>query len=333
MKNPQDPKSVEPRLSRRDLLNLLGVCGVVSASQLLGCSPQALVGPAAPAPRTGPQPKGTASPEQALLQDFLFLQLTDPHWGYSGANNPEASHTLIDAIRRINETAVVPDFIVFTGDLTQTTDDDALRRRRMKEFKSIVDELKIKTRYFIPGEHDAGPDGGMAFREIFGETHGTFEHKGVHFVLIDNVSAAGSQIGAAQLDWLTKDLAKVPLEQPVVVFAHRPLFELYPSWDWTTQDGGQAIELLSGHKNVTVFYGHIHQEHHFKTGNIEHHASRSLIFPLPAPGSVPKKAPLPWDAAARDHGLGYRDIREETGHVAIEELPFAPSATPTSSPS
>ena len=95
---------------------------------------------------------------------------------------------------------------------------------------------------------------------------------------------------------------------PIVVLTHRPLFDLYAKWDWTTRDGQQAIDLLMAFENVAVFYGHIHQEHHHVTGHIVHHAAKSLIFPLPAPGSVPKRAPIPWNPAKPYNGLGFRNI-------------------------
>ena len=136
----------------------------------------------------------------------------------------------------------------------------------------------------MPGEHDAGLDEGEAFKEFFGETHYTFDHKGVHFIVLDNVSDPTSTIGDAQLEWFNADLKQRDKTSPVVVFTHRPLFDLYPDWDWYTRDGAKAIELLMPYSNVTVFYGHIHQEHHHKTGNIAHHAAKGLMFPLPAPG-------------------------------------------------
>ena len=92
------------------------------------------------------------------------------------------------------------------------------------------------------------------------------------------------------------------------MLTHRPLFDLMPSWDWTTADGAKAIELLIPYKNVVVFYGHIHQEHHQTTGHIAHHAAKSLIFALPVPGSQPRRAPLPYDAASPGKGLGVRDV-------------------------
>ena len=86
----------------------------------------------------------------------------------------------------------------------------------------------------------------------------------------------------------------------------------------------KAIDLLPPYKNITVFYGHIHQEHHQMTGNIPHHAAKGLMFPLPAPGSVPKRVPLPWDPAAPYKGLGYRRIASSTGRAdyVLTEFPI-----------
>ena len=138
------------------------------------------------------------------------------------------------------------------------------------------------------------------------------------------MSTPNGSLGSEQLTWLERDLANVLPEIPVVVFAHRPLFELYPSWDWTTVDGAQALTILQARKHVTVFYGHIHQEHHTTTGAIAHHAARSLIFPLPGPGSVPRKAPLAWNPSSSDHGLGYREVGPIDGSAArYREIAFA----------
>ena len=95
-----------------------------------------------------------------------------------------------------------------------------------------------------------------------------------------------------------------------MTLAHRPLFDLAPDWDWATRDGAQVTALLDRFRYVTVFYGHIHQENHRTIGRIAHHAATSLIFPLPAPHAVPKKAPMPWNAEAPWAGLGFRTVAE-----------------------
>lgn len=306
---------------RRELLRLLGVSGVTFASGLWGCA----TGSAAATAGHTATATATPTPNEPLPRDFFFLQLSDTHWGYQGAANPEADRTLRETIATINSVAIKPEFVIFTGDLTQTTDDPAQRRARMKEFKSIASELAVKEVRFIPGEHDASLDGGEAYREFFGETHYAFEHHGVYFLALDNVSQPGATLGEAQLAWLERELAKIPKASALAVFAHRPLFDLYPDWEWSTKDGARAIELLAGRPNVNVFYGHIHQQHEQRTGAIVHRAARSLVFPLPAPGSVPKKAPLAWDPQSPDHGLGYREVDREREALRVQERPFKTS--------
>jgi hypothetical protein len=255
--------------------------------------------------------------------DFYFVQLSDIHWGYTGPANPDSTVTLHKAVASVNALEHVPDFVIFTGDLTHTTNDPAERRRRLAEFRDIVSQLKVKSVKFIPGEHDASQDNGAAFQEFFGKTHYAFDHRGVHFITLDNVSDIGAGLGQEQLDWLRADLATQAKDARIVVFTHRPLFDLVPKWDWTTSDGAKAIELLMPYQNVTVFYGHIHQEHHQMTGHIAHHAAKSLIFPLPAPGSQEKRTPLPWDPTQPYRGLGIREVEAESKpvHYAIKELP------------
>ncbi|MYM87535.1 metallophosphoesterase [Rugamonas sp. FT82W] len=258
----------------------------------------------------------------AGYEDFYFVQLSDSHWGYKGPANPEAQNTLRQAVESVNALAVPPDFIVFTGDLTHTTDDAAERRRRMAEFKQIVGGLKVKDVHFLAGEHDASLDNGAAFHEFFGPSNYSFDHKGVHFIAIDNVSDPGARIGEAQLAWLKADLGKQAKDARIVVLTHRPLFDLAPKWDWATRDGEQAMALLMPYSNVTVFYGHIHQENHHMSGHIAHHAAKSLIFPLPAPGSQDKRTPLPWDPSSPGKGLGFREVEAEAKPVAYQITEF-----------
>jgi len=291
-------------LTRREFMKLAGLGGVVLVS---GCATPGATGAAAES-------------------EFYFVQLSDSHWGFEGPDiNPDAKGTLKKAVAAVNALSPQPDFVVFTGDLTHTTDDPKERRRRMAEFGDIARTLNVKDVHFMPGEHDASLDNGKAFKEFFGDTHYTFDHKGVHFIAIDNVSDPMASIGDAQLRWLAADLATQPKDARIVVLTHRPLFDLYPQWDWATRDGAQAIALLQTHDNVTVFYGHIHQENHFMTGNIAHHSAKGLMFALPAPASQPKRLPIPWDASAPYKGLGWRDIEADTApiHYAITEVPVS----------
>lgn len=261
----------------------------------------------------------------AAAEDFYFVQLSDTHWGFKGAPNPDAANTLKKAVAAVNALPQQPDFIMFTGDLTHTTDDPDERTKRMREFQEIVKGLKVKTVRYIPGEHDASLDNGAAFKELFGDTYYSFDHKGVHFIALDNVSDPGARLGDTQLEWLKKDLAAQDKNARIVVFTHRPLFDLAPKWDWATRDGDMVVATLMPYQNVTVFYGHIHQEHHHKTGHIAHHAVQSLIFPLPAPGSQEKRGPVAWDPSAPNKGLGFREVEAAVKPAAfnITEVPLS----------
>ena len=278
---------------RRDFFKLAGVGGAVLASGL------------------GPWGRAQAG----TRDDFFFVQMTDTHWGFEGPPNPEAKNTLRKAVAAVNSLARQPDFIMFTGDLTHADADDKERQRRMSEFKAIVSDLKVKDVRFIPGENDAGLDKGEMYTQMFGPGHYSFQHKGIHFVALDNVSDPNGLIGEQQLEWLHADLAKLDKTAPVVVFAHRPLFDMYPAWDWATKDGARAIDILTPYQNTTVFFGHIHQEHHQMTGRIAHHAAESLIFPFPQAGSQPKRSPVAWDPAHPFQGLGYSAVAEQAGEA------------------
>jgi 3',5'-cyclic AMP phosphodiesterase CpdA len=283
---------------RRTFLELLSVGGWALGSGLLGFR------------------EAHADPK---AHDFLFLQLSDTHWGYNGPANPRASETLPRTVKLINEAKVKPDFVVVTGDVSHTTDDPLVRRQRLKEAKAHLDALQVKTLHVLPGEHDASLDAGEAFKEVFGPTHYTFEHQGVRFIALDNVSDPKGKLGDPQLDWFQAELKKSDKDAPLVVLTHRPLFDLMPSWDWATTDGKRALELLAPYRHATVFYGHIHQEHHQTIGNTPHHSARSLVFPLPAPGSVPKKGPVAWDDAHPFKGLGYREAKHAGDGFELKE--------------
>jgi len=285
-------------IDRRQFIQLAGLAGVVFAS-----GPGRALGQA---PAAG-------------SEEFYFLQMSDSHWGFEGPPYPDAKGTLRKAVAAVNALDDPPDFIVFTGDLTHTTDDPALRRMRLAQVRDIVAELRVKDVRFMPGEHDAAADRAEAYQEFFGDTHYTFDHKGVHFIALDNVSDPRALIGDTQLQWLEADLRQQPADANIVVLTHRPLFDLYPQWDWATRDGKQAIDLLMPHRNVTVFYGHIHQEHHRMTGHIAHHAAKGLMFALPVAGSQPQRNPVPWDASQPYRGLGFRDV-EADPHKATFDL-------------
>jgi 3',5'-cyclic AMP phosphodiesterase CpdA len=208
--------------------------------------------------------------------------------------------------------------VLFTGDLTHDSEDAGEHAKRMQKFREIADRLRVKKRFHVPGEHDAALDRGMLFRENFGETHYSFDHRGVHFVALDNVSHGRPMVGPEQLAWLKNDLSRHPKSTPIVVFTHRPLFDLKPEWEWFTRDGDDVMNALAPFDAVTVLYGHIHRTDHATRGNAQHHAARSLVFAFPDPSAAEKK-PLPFDAANPFRNLGIRTVTAPSP-VAVNDI-------------
>jgi len=179
---------------------------------------------------------------------------------------------------------------------------------------------------YVPGEHDAGLDGGALYREFLGESNYSFDHRGVHFIALDNVSRAKPEVGPEQIAWLKEDLARFPKSAPIVVFTHRPLFDLKPEWEWFTSDGDEVMDVLSPYENVTVLYGHIHRDHEQEQGHVHHYAARSLIFAFPDPENAPEKKPIPFDKDHPFKNLGIRMVHEKVGarpllnSVAVEDV-------------
>ncbi|MCU1245798.1 MAG: serine/threonine protein phosphatase, partial [Acidobacteria bacterium] len=185
--------------------------------------------------------------------------------------------------------------------------------KRMQLFKTLTSRLKTKKVLYVPGEHDAALDGGALYRQFFGETHYSFDHRGVHFVALDNVSSGRPAVGAEQLAWLKGDLARYPLTAPIIVFTHRPLFDLRPDWEWFTRDGDEVLNVLVPYENVTILYGHIHRHDVHQGEHATHYASRSLIFAFPEPATSGDKKPLAFDKDLPLRNLGLQSVAVKGG--------------------
>ncbi len=293
-------------IDRRDFLRITGLS--LGAGALYRVAP-ALAGEGAP----GDVRRGQALANGEAVTPFSFVQLSDTHVGFSGPPNPTGAAAFERAVAMVNALSPRPDLILFTGDLTHDSETPGEPAARMRRFKEIAARLQVTKQHAVPGEHDAGLDGGALFREFFGETSSAFDHKGVHFIGLDNVSRARPEVGPAQLAWLKQDLARFPRTAPIVLFTHRPLFDLKPEWEWFTRDGDAVMKLLEPYENVTVLYGHIHREDVHQVGPVRHLAARSLVFAFPDPVLVADKKPIPFNAEHPFRNLGLRVVRAGPG--------------------
>ena len=226
----------------------------------------------------------------------------------------------------VNQLPQRPDLVLFTGDLTHDTEDKDVHAQRMKQFMEISRRMNVPMIKHVPGEHDAGLDGGALYREFLGESYYSFDHRGVHFIALDNVSRAKPEVGPDQIAWLKRDLARFDKSAPIVVFTHRPLFDLKPEWEWFTSDGDDVMNVLAPYENVNVLYGHIHRDDAHETGHVHHYAAKSLIFAFPDPEKVPAKKPIAFDKDQPFKNLGLRLVHENfagkprVNTVSVEEV-------------
>jgi 3',5'-cyclic AMP phosphodiesterase CpdA len=228
--------------------------------------------------------------------DLTFVQISDSHMGFDKAANPDVVGTLKAAVEKVNALPAAPAFMLHTGDISHLS--------KSGEFDTVDQLLKAastKDIFFVPGEHDVLNDDGKQYLERYGKgTQGSgwysFDKNGVHFVGLVNVlnlKAGGlGSLGGEQLEWLEKDVKHLSKSTPIVVFAHIPLWSVYPEWGWGTDDSAQALSYLKKFGSVTVLNGHIHQTMQKVEGNITFHTAASTAFPQPKPGQAPSPGPM-----------------------------------------
>jgi 3',5'-cyclic AMP phosphodiesterase CpdA len=247
-----------------------------------------------------------------------FVQISDSHIGFNKPANPDVTGTLQATIDKINDLDSKPSFVLHTGDLTHGSNP--------AEFDTLAQMLRGVRRevFYVPGEHDTSTDDGKAYLERYGKnTKGSgwysFDQNGVHFVGLSNVMALEGlgKLGPDQLAWMKDDLSGKTPSTPVIVFAHIPLWSVYPQWGWGTDDGAEALSYLKRFGSVTVLNGHIHQVMQKVEGNITFHTAMSTAFPQPAPGSAPAPGPMKVPAERLRSVLGVADVRFQRGNHSL----------------
>jgi Icc protein len=269
----------------------------------------------------------SADSKTAPSSSFSFVQISDSHIGFNKAANQDVAGTLKLAIDKINRLPSTPDLLLHTGDITQSS-----RAAEFDTAAQIIKSAKVDATLYVPGEHDTAMDDGALYRERFGKgtTGGgwySFHHKGVHFIGLNNVLQidAMGKLGPEQLAWLKQDLAALSSSTPIIVFAHIPLWMVYPQWGWGTQDGAEALSYLKRFGSVTVLNGHIHQTVQKVEGNVAFHTATSTAFPQPAPGAAANPGPMTVPAGKLQSVLGVTRVNyvARHSHLAIVDSSLA----------
>jgi 3',5'-cyclic-AMP phosphodiesterase len=249
---------------------------------------------------------------KAPAGELSFAQISDSHMGFNKPANPDVVGTLKAAIDKINGLSTKPEFLLHTGDISHLS--------KPEEFDTVDQILKgamAKDVFFVPGEHDMLNDDGKQYLERYGKgSKGagwySFDKKGVHFIALVNVlnlKAGGlGTLGHEQLEWMEDDVKHLKSSTPVVVFAHIPLWTVYPEWGWGTEDSAQALAYLKKFGSVTVLNGHIHQTMQKVEGNVTFHTAASTAFPQPQPGKADSPGPMKVPAEQLKSVLGITDV-------------------------
>ena len=258
---------------------------------------------------------------------FSFLQLSDSHIGFDKPANPNASGTLVEAITKVSALPAKPSFMIHTGDISHLS-----KPAQFDTADQIIGQSRLDVHY-VPGEHDILDEDRKLYLDRYGKgSKGdgwySFDAGGAHFIgLVNVVDLKGGgmgNLGAEQLAWLHNDLAGKSSSTPIILFAHIPLWTVYPEWGWGTEDSAQALAMVKSFGSVTVLNGHIHQVMQKVEGNVAFHTARSTAFPQPAPGSAPSPAPMKVEDAKLRTLLGIREVTFAPGkeRLAVIDQPL-----------
>ena len=265
-------------------------------------------------------------------KSIFFAQISDSHIGFSKEANNDVTATLRQAVDKLNALPQRPAFVLHTGDITQLA-----KAEEFETAKEVLATVKADRTFYVPGEHDVATDNGASYLRRYGKgTKGggwySFDHSGVHFVGLVNVlnlRAGGlGSLGSEQLAWLRRDVARLSSSAPIVLFAHVPLWTVYPEWGWGTDDSEQALALVKRFGSVTVLNGHIHQIMQKVEGHVSFHTAMSTAFPQPAPGTAPSPGPMTVEPQRLRSVLGITDVTFIPGRSALAVVDATLSGQP-----
>jgi len=277
--------------------------------------------------RGSPLGQSSATMMPGSANPLRFVQISDSHIGFDKPANTDVIATLRAAVAKIKAAPEPPAFILHTGDLTHLS-----KPAEFDTLQQVLSELALPV-FYVPGEHDVLEDDGKSYLARFGkETQGagwySFDQGGAHFIGLVNVvnlKAGGlGTLGAEQLEWLEKDVKHLKSSTPIVVFAHIPLWSVYPEWGWGTDDSERALSYLKRFGSVSVLNGHIHQVMQKIEGHVTFHTAMSTAFPQPAPGSAPSPGPMKVtdDRLRKVLGLSQLSLHGVDHPIAVTDVPL-----------
>ncbi len=192
----------------------------------------------------------------AAAPELRLALLADAHLKDGDDRRSEAM-ALARAVAEIRQLSPPPDLVLFAGDLAHRGRPDALDLGR-----EILGDLPAPV-WAVWGEGDRGPGGKAAWVRRFGESQfcfacGEAQVIGLETSFRRTSRGEGFAIGAAQRQWLARELARLTPATPLIVLSHAPLAHLFHPWQQWTADAPEVARLLAGFSRVLCVHGHVH---------------------------------------------------------------------------
>jgi 3',5'-cyclic AMP phosphodiesterase CpdA len=230
-----------------------------------------------------------------------------------------------------------PDFIIQLGDIVHPVPHLPTYPNACEVAKEIF-RGSSKPVFYVPGNHDIGDktnptvpaylvneDYISDFTEYFGPQYQSFDHEGIHFVLINSpVLNSGLDAERKQRRWLEADL-EANINKRVFLFSHYPPYIYRPDepGNYDNLDNparSWLLDLLEKNNVEAFFAGHVHHFGYKKYLNTHVHTLLSTCFVRQDYSEMFRIE------AADEHGrndnakLGYCivDVDETTHHVKIK---------------
>jgi 3',5'-cyclic AMP phosphodiesterase CpdA len=219
----------------------------------------------------------------AAPESFTFALLGDCHI------RPE-----LDAVRGctlcFEQVSASPvDFVIQNGDhIEDALETNRARATMLMDLYQQTERAHLRKKvYHVLGNHDClgvfpasgiAPDapeyGKRFYTDRFGPRYYAFDHKGVHFVVLDSVGITADRsyegrVDAEQMAWLAADLAAQPAGAWIIAVTHIPLVTAMrcyepESWlntphNWTNVvNAREVLRILTAHKVLAVLQAHSH---------------------------------------------------------------------------
>lgn len=265
---------------------------------------------------------------------FRFAVIADSHFRVEGTPDVQLAYPSDALHNKRNRRAVAlvqranPAIVIHLGDVVHPVPGLTAHRHALDVASSTYAPLGDIPLHVVPGNHDVGdkprgwsnaPGIGTAAHEVFREYWGpawrSFDHHGLHFVLVDTpILGSGLAMEQEQWDWLDGDLAAAKASgQRIFAFVHYPPYLLHPDEpehydNLALPQRRRLLALLHDAGVEALFCGHVHNFFWDRTRGMDTYVLPSTSFVRPEYAELASVPPL------RENG---RDDHDKLGFLIV----------------